>query len=89
MKKKPTEIEAVNDQIHRELADRLLEMLRGDHCETCGRTGPGAKELTVIRQFLADNGVTADLRSRTPLHRLAEAGDLPSFDPDERVERTA
>jgi hypothetical protein len=73
-------------ELHEKLGAALLEMLNATPCSHCNRTYPGAKELTVIRQFLADNGTTADLRSQTPLHNLADA--LPSFeDPEERVSK--
>jgi hypothetical protein len=74
----------VQAELHEKLGAALLEMLNATPCTHCNRSYPTAKDLTVIRQFLADNGTTADLRSQTPLHSLAEA--LPSFeDPEERV----
>lgn len=76
----------IQERLHNELAEALLEMLHAEPCAECKRSYPGAKELTVIRQFLADNGTTADLRTKTPLRNLAD--DLPNFeDPEGRVEK--
>lgn len=77
--------EKVYDALHTELAQRLLDMLRADPCDKCLRQGPGAKELTVIRQFLTDNNITAVARTKTPLYSLAE--HMPFEDPEEQVAR--
>ena len=70
-------------KMHARLAEVLWEMLHAEPCGQCHRSFPGAKELTVVRQWLADNGTTADLRSQTPLHNLADA--LPSFEDPEAI----
>jgi hypothetical protein len=70
-------------KMHARFAELLWEMLHAEPCEHCKRSFPGAKEMTVVRQFLADNGTTADLRNAAPLHNLADA--LPSFDEEEKV----
>jgi len=70
-------------KMHARFAELLWEMLHAEPCEHCRRSYPGAKEMTVVRQFLADNGTTADLRNAAPLHNLADS--LPSFDEEEKV----
>jgi hypothetical protein len=73
-----------NDALHADLHDRLakelLARLTAGACAACGRGDASHQELTVVRQFLADNGITAAARTRTPLHALA--GKLPFVDPD-------
>jgi hypothetical protein len=70
-------------KMHARFAELLWEMLHAEPCGTCKRSYPTAKDLTVVRQFLADNGTTADLRNVAPLHNLADS--LPSFDEEEKV----
>lgn len=70
-------------KMHARFAELLWEMLHAEPCGTCKRSYPTAKDLTVVRQFLADNGTTADLRNAAPLHNLADS--LPSFDEEEKV----
>ena len=78
----------IQEKLHARLAETLWEMLHAEPCEHCHRSFPGAKELTVVRQFLADNGTTADLRNAAPLTRLTDA--LPSFeDPEALVTKPA
>lgn len=68
-------------KLHARLAELCWEMLHAEPCDKCHRSYPGAKELTVIRQFLADNGTTADIRNQATLHKLED--ELPSFEDPE------
>lgn len=77
-------------ELHNLLAEELLRRLKLPPCEACGRGPASHQELTVIRQFLSDNGVTSVARPGTPLRSLTS--DLPFTDPEERIptkERTA
>ncbi len=55
------------------LAQHLMRRLHdlGGFCETCKRSGPTAAELSVIRQLLHDNGITAAPK-RGAIHKLAD-----------------
>lgn len=77
--------EKIYDQLHTKLAAQLLAWMQADECEHCGRAGAGAKDLTVARAFLVDNGITAVARPKTPLHRLADS--MPFEDPEDQVTR--
>lgn len=70
-------------KMHARFAELCWELMHSEPCGTCKRSYPGAKEMTVVRQFLADNGTTADLRNAATLHQLADS--LPSFDEEEKV----
>lgn len=76
----------MQSKLHKRLAEQLWEALNGEPCDKCLRSYPDAKWMTVIRQFLADNGTTADLRNQAPLHNLADS--LPNFeDPELPVQK--
>lgn len=71
------------EKLHEALGDTLLGWFKRPPCDHCGFSGLGAKELTVVRQWLADNSTTADVGTSVPLRQLADA--LPEFDPEDRV----
>jgi hypothetical protein len=72
------------EKLHEKLASQLLELFDRPPCEHCGFTTVNAKDLTVVRQFLADNGTTADLHNRAPIRQLTD--NLPTFeDPEDKI----
>ena len=74
-------------KLHEELAQRLLESLQREACESCGFKPADPRLLTVVRQFLADNGTTADLANRAPRRALTD--NLPEFDPEQPIVKPA
>lgn len=48
----------VADALHEGLAAQLLARLTAGECATCKRSAASHQELTAVRQFLSDNGVT-------------------------------
>jgi hypothetical protein len=66
------------DELFRALADQLYARATGDTCEHCGRSAASPQELTVLRQFLSDNGITAALPAAGEIHRLVR--NLPFSD---------
>ena len=77
--------DAVKVELHERLAQELLKRLKAAPCVHCERGYISHQELTVIRQFLSDNGITSVARPNTPLHSLTSG--LPFVDPDESTPR--
>ena len=53
-----TALEKISSELQIELARELKARLSGTECKACGRSATTHQELTVIRQFLSDNGIT-------------------------------
>jgi hypothetical protein len=67
--------------LHKELAEELLRRLRAGRCAECDRSACTVPELTAIRQFLSDNGVTEYARANAPIRKLLDAAPFPKVDP--------
>ena len=77
----------LTDDLIAALGEELKRRLTKGNCEHCGRSAASHQELTVIRQWIADND-TASARQMPPLRSVVEK--LPFSDPDEKVRsRTA
>jgi hypothetical protein len=75
--------DATKTELHNLLGEELLKRLKAAPCPHCERGYVTHQELTVMRQFLSDNGVTAVARVGSPLRRVHD--DLPFVDPTESV----
>lgn len=70
--------------LHDRLAEVLLDAVEGAEDENGNPVPPTAGMLSVARQFLKDNHITADLDKNKNLRSLEAAlNDLPSFDADD------
>lgn len=75
--------ELLASDMHELLARELLNRLKSNvPCEKCGRSAATIQELTLIRQFLSDNGVTGGLMGRAPAASVVTS-KLPVFDDEE------
>lgn len=83
MPEKPQLNPEVADALFTEFAEELLLRLREGACPKCKRTKATPQELTVIRQFLSDNGITEHSRPGTVVHKLLSGkAPFPVVDPD-------
>ncbi len=70
-----TDLKEILDNLHTELATKLLEKVRGGEAT--------AAELSVVRQFLKDNGIDSVPKKGSPIHRLSQSLPFTSSDDDE------
>lgn len=81
-KMKPAPLQSTSDvlyRLHELLARSLLNRLEHDVvCDKCNRGQVTTGELTMIRQFLSDNGTTGP--AATPPSKVKLTDDLPAFD---------
>ena len=67
------------DEIFQALAAELLRRITAGPCAECGRSAALPQELQAVRQFLADNDITASMNN-APLRSIADK--LPFKDQD-------
>ena len=70
-------LEEILASIHTELAEKMLERVRGGVDDQGEEIKLSAAEMNVIRQFLKDNGIDSVPQKNDPLGKLAS--ELPDF----------